>query len=82
MTDLPPDSGTGEGRDGEPTVGAPRWARVFGIIALVVVLLLAILMLTGGGGHGPGRHSGGPGEGTPSSRVAEHRPPAGGHTSP
>ena len=38
-------------------VGAPRWVKVFGAIALVVVLLLAILLLTGGGDHGPGRHS-------------------------
>ena len=40
-----------------PYPGAPRWAKVFGIIALVVVLLFVILLFTRGpGGHGPGRH--------------------------
>jgi len=37
-------------------VGAPRWVKVFGSIALVVVVLVAILLLTGGGDHGPTRH--------------------------
>jgi len=37
--------------------GAPRWVKVFGIIALVVVLLVVVLLLTGGSGHGPGRHT-------------------------
>lgn len=41
------------------TTPAPRWVKVFGIIALVVALLVVILLVTGGGGHGPGRHSGG-----------------------
>ncbi len=46
--------------------GAPRWVRVFGIIALALVLLFVIMMLTGGDGrHGPGRH-------TLSSAVTEH----------
>lgn len=43
-----------------PYPGTPRWAKVFGIIALVVALLFVILMITRGpGGHGPGRHAGG-----------------------
>jgi hypothetical protein len=33
--------------------GAPRWVKVFGIIATVLVLLLAVLHLTG---HGPVGH--------------------------
>jgi len=40
-----------------PYPGAPRWVKVFGIIALVVVLLFVALLFTRGpGGHGPGRH--------------------------
>jgi hypothetical protein len=35
--------------------GAPRWVKVFGIIAIVVVLLVVILALAGGQ-HGPSRH--------------------------
>ncbi|MBI4421970.1 MAG: hypothetical protein HY560_14190 [Gemmatimonadetes bacterium] len=38
--------------------GTPRWAKVFGTIALVVILLFVMLMFTRGpGGHGPGRHT-------------------------
>ena len=39
------------------TPSAPRWVKVFGIVALIVVLLLFILLLIGGGSHGPGRHA-------------------------
>jgi hypothetical protein len=36
------------------TGGAPRWVKVFGIIAFVVLLLFVILMFTRGpGGRGP-----------------------------
>ena len=35
--------------------GAPRWVKVFGIIAAVVVLVFLVLLLTGKD-HGPGRH--------------------------
>jgi len=50
--------------------GAPRWVKVFGIIAIVVVLLLVVLKLTGH--HGPGRHmrSGDVGGHASSSSVA------------
>lgn len=41
----------------EASTGAPRWVKVFGIIALIVLLLFVVMLLTGGG-HGPGRHSG------------------------
>jgi hypothetical protein len=51
-----------EPSDRETTARAPRWAKVFGLIALVVIALLVILMLVSGpGGHGPGRHTGGGG---------------------
>ena len=39
------------------TAGAPRWVKVFGIVALALVLMLAILLLAGGGSHGPSRHA-------------------------
>jgi hypothetical protein len=41
--------------DGGSTTGTPRWAYVFGLIAIVLVLLFVILHLTGGGlrGHSP-----------------------------
>ena len=44
----------------------PRWVKVFGAIALVLLVLI-ILMLAGvfGEGHGPRRHLGGAGPGTP-----------------
>ena len=48
--------------------------KVFGIIALVVVVLFVVLLLVGGG-HGPGRHTGGPGDQTPPSSVREHYTP-------
>lgn len=41
-----------------PYPGAPRWVKVFGIIAAIVVLLFLILLLARGP-HGPGRHTGG-----------------------
>jgi hypothetical protein len=40
-----------------PYPGAPRWVRVFGVIALVLVLLLALMMIVRTDGHGPGRHA-------------------------
>lgn len=40
------------------STGAPRWVKVFEIIALIVALLVAIMLLTGiGGEHGPSRHN-------------------------
>jgi hypothetical protein len=60
---------TGSGPDHAATSGAPRWVKVFGIIAVVIVLLLVIMLLTGGGGgHGPGRHTGS-GPAVPSSET-------------
>lgn len=57
---------------GTPT-GTPRWAKVAGIIALVLVLLFLVLELTGlRGGHGPGRHT--PGADTSRAHTG---PPAG-----
>lgn len=76
MTNRPPypDSGedidTGLAPDRRRTTGAPRWVKVFGIIALGLAVLFVGLKLTGlGGDHGPGRHTGG--GGTPSSGVTE-----------
>ncbi len=51
--------------------GAPRWVKVFGIIAAVVVLVILMLLLTGGD-HGPGRHLNG----------GQERPPGVEHTVP
>lgn len=62
--------GTGAiGRGSSP--GAPRWVKVFGVIAVIVLVLFVILLLTGGD-HGPGRHSDGGAGPTPG---VEHRPP-------
>ena len=58
MDDPPPLSE----RLGEPGGGArnsapaaPRWVKVFAIVAAVVVLVFLVLLLTGNN-HGPGRH--------------------------
>lgn len=63
MADLPPDSDTSDGSNPDtgvrrhrgPVAGAPRWVKVFGIIAVVLVLLFVISHLAGGGigGHTP-----------------------------
>ena len=40
-----------------PYPGAPRWAKLSGVVAIIVILLIAILIFTGiGGPHGPARH--------------------------
>ena len=52
MADLPPDPDF-NADSGDDAVGAPRWVKVFGLIALGLVLLVVILKLTG---HGPGSH--------------------------
>jgi hypothetical protein len=37
--------------------GAPRWVKMFGIVAVAVALLLGFVGLTGvGGPHGPAHH--------------------------
>ena len=74
MADPSPDRDTGVGPDRGPTTDTPRWAKVFGIIALVVVVLFLILLLTGGPGrHGPSRHTGGLGGHTsPAPSVTAH----------
>ena len=60
-----PDAG---GEADEPA-GAPRWVKVFGVIAVVLLVLLAIMLLSGGN-HGPGRHLGSSGLGTTGSLIA------------
>ena len=51
---LPPDSSddTDVRRDGESPPGAPRWVKVFGIVALALVVLFLARHLTGGGFRG------------------------------
>lgn len=55
------DEGDPTGTEGPPLVGAPRWAKVMGLVALALAVLLVALLAAGGGGggHGPGRHQGG-----------------------
>ena len=43
--------------DRPPYPGAPRWVKVFGIVAVVLVLVVVVVLLVGGGGHGPGMHA-------------------------
>jgi hypothetical protein len=40
----------------DPPAGTPRWAKVFGIIAVVLALVFVVLLLTGVR-HGPARHT-------------------------
>ncbi len=59
---------------------APRWVKIFGIIAAVVVVLVAVALMTGLGGpgaHGPGRH-------VPGDDATEQASPGddGGHVPP
>lgn len=63
MTNPPPYPGIGEDidtgldPDRERTNGAPRWVKVFAIIALAIAVLFVGLKVTGlGGNHGPSRH--------------------------
>jgi hypothetical protein len=56
MADPSSQSGSDAGRSGSTTTGTPRWAKTFGIIAIVLALLLIIVLLAGGD-HGPGRHT-------------------------
>jgi len=63
MTNRPPSPDTREDMDAgmdpdhQRTSGAPRWVKVFAIIALALAMLFVGLKVTGlGGNHGPGRH--------------------------
>ena len=38
------------------SIGAPRWVKIFGIIAVVLVLAFVVLHLTGHGFGGHGMH--------------------------
>jgi len=72
---------------GRPPTGAPRWAKAFGIIGLVLVALVVVLLLAGGANHGPGRHSSGGAAGQAptvsgalqGSGARDHGRPSGGH---
>ncbi len=80
-TDAGNDTGMGPGRG--PTTGAPRWAKVLGIIALVGAMLVGILLLAGGD-HGPGRHTTGDdagGQTPPRAGGAQPATSGGGHAS-
>jgi hypothetical protein len=48
---------TGSGANRRSTTGAPRWAKVFGVIVSVLILLLIIILIADGGTHGPSRHA-------------------------
>ncbi|MGH3764810.1 MAG: hypothetical protein ACRDTX_06630 [Pseudonocardiaceae bacterium] len=67
--DPGPGNGPAAGR-GRSSPAAPRWVKVFGIVAGALALLVLILMMVGGGNHGPGRHFS-------SERPAGQQPPAG-----
>ena len=67
-----PEPRSGTARAGPPSPpGAPRWAKVFGIIAAVVLVLFLVLLLTGSN-HGPGRHLDDGGDPAP---AVDHRLP-------
>lgn len=53
MTVQPPSDGTGTGPGRGPATGAPRWVKIFGLIAAALVVLFIVLHLTGNGfgGH-------------------------------
>lgn len=59
------------GADHPSPPGAPRWAKVFGIIAAIVLAVFLVLLLTGNN-HGPGRHVDG---GEDPAPAVDHRVP-------
>ena len=73
------DAAAEEGRSTSPT-GTPRWAKVFGLIALVVIVLFVVVLLVRGGEHGPGRHAPAGGSDTPGGHTGP--PPGVAHTQP
>ena len=65
--------------DAPAYAGAPRWAKIFGSVLIVLALVFVILQLTGvAGRHGPGRHMPFARE-TPAPGLEEHRLPPGAH---
>ena len=68
---LPQAPAEAAGADPASPPGAPRWAKVFGIIAAVVLVLFLVLLLTGSD-HGPGRHLDGGDDPAP---AVDHRVP-------
>lgn len=60
--------------------GTPRWAKVFGIIAMVVILLFVVRVVTVGGEHArPSRSDVSGGRTAPSSVTDGHEPAKGRH---
>ena len=64
MTDRPrhPDAPGSGDRDVNPAdrstqPGAPRWVKVFALVAVVLIVLLGALHLTGNGLGSPGSHT-------------------------
>ena len=74
MADSPTDPEARDHTAGSST-GAPRWVKVFGIIAVVVVVLVVVLFVFGGGEHGPGRHAPGGGSDTTLETPGSHTGP-------
>jgi len=88
MADSPPLPNRGDDSDPTPasgSTGAPRWVKVFGLVAVVLVLLVAVMVVAG---HGPGDHvpSADAGRETPPSDIGDGPRPSGGdpgdHTPP
>ena len=54
-TEPSPGGGAGVAPGGEPDVGATRWAKLLGLVALALILLSVILHLAYGdlGNHAP-----------------------------
>ncbi len=48
------ESGVRTDSDLGSVMSTPRWAKVFGVIVIVLILLMGVMLL--GGGHGPGVH--------------------------
>ena len=76
MDDPTPAPGTAQDAGGNrlgPPPRAPRWVKVFGVIAAAVLLLFVVLLVTGND-HGPGRHLDGGEERAPGVDHGERHP--------
>jgi hypothetical protein len=58
MADPPPPELPAAERSRPASIGAPRWVKVLGIVAIILGVLVVIAALAGlGGSHGPSRHA-------------------------